>query len=49
MNAQAQMKRAIGEAMERQVAFSWKKDKVVQKGVYLKYSQDHYCQYVAGK
>jgi hypothetical protein len=43
----AQMKRAISEAMERQVAFSWKKTRKVQKGVWLEYNQDHYCEYVA--
>ncbi|WP_219096210.1 hypothetical protein [Pseudomonas sp. UMAB-40] len=47
MSEKQQMVNAISNAMETGLAFSWKKDRKVQKGVYLVYSQQCYADHIA--
>jgi hypothetical protein len=39
------MAEAVGEAMERSQPFTWLKNRNVQVGVYLWYSQEHFNKY----
>lgn len=47
MSAKQQMVSAVSNAMESGLAFSWKKDRKVQKGVWLVYSQQCYADHIA--
>lgn len=46
MNAKDQIKFALINAMDKQVAFSWVKTHEVQKGVYIKHSQSFFQTYM---